>query len=303
MILLCGIPSEEPISLLNQALLQKGAHVVVFSQRQFENANIDWGYKNKKASGRLELFNCSYSLDSFSAVYTRFMNEAELPEFKDANQVTKEHCHAFHDSFFRWLEVTDSCVVNKHSKMFSNSSKPYQAQIIRQYGLKIPPTIITNDVRRVNEFQVDYKKLIYKSISGVRSIVREFGPNDEDRLSVIRYCPVQFQAKLEGYDVRVHVIGSEAIATKVITTGTDYRYAAREGGETKLESFELPPDVAKSCVELTAALGLHFSGIDLLFSDSDGVFCFEVNPMPGYSYYEINTGQLISRVLADYLLR
>jgi hypothetical protein len=31
------------------------------------------------------------------------------------------------------------------------------------------------------------------------------------------------------------------------------------------------------------------------------VFCFEVNPSPGYSYFEANTGQPIARAVARYL--
>lgn len=303
MILLCGIPSEEPIQLVNQALVEKGAHVVVFSQRQFEHVHLDWQVTLENISGRLNLYDCSYDLASIKSVYTRLMNEADLPEMENASEELRKHCHALHSTLAQWFEVTDSRVVNRHSTMFSNSSKPYQAQLIREYDLKIPPTLITNNIDKVKSFQIEYPHLIYKSISGVRSIVKEFRPEDEVRLSVIKNCPVQFQAKLDGYNVRVHVIGEETIATKILTTGIDYRYTGREGGKTLLEPFELPANVAASCVKLTAALKLHFSGIDLMFTDNDGVFCFEVNPMPGYSYYESNTAQPISRVLAEYLLR
>ncbi|HWR00288.1 MAG TPA: hypothetical protein VN371_00355 [Chlorobaculum sp.] len=74
------------------------------------------------------------------------------------------------------------------------------------------------------------------------------------------------------------------------------------GKETELEPFEIPESVAESCIDLTAALGLHFTGIDLRFSSDGQVHCFEVNPMPGYSYYENNTGQPISRTLTQYLM-
>jgi hypothetical protein len=31
------------------------------------------------------------------------------------------------------------------------------------------------------------------------------------------------------------------------------------------------------------------------------VYCFEVNPSPGFSYYEANAGQPISTAVAEYL--
>ncbi|MBL8500455.1 MAG: hypothetical protein JNL77_07730 [Nitrosomonas sp.] len=302
MILLCGIPSEGPIAKVNEALLKLGAQTVIFSQRQFADAELEWSFVNRKPSGYLHLFNCSYSLEDFRGIYTRFMSETELPEMKSASEAMRKHGLNLHDSFYQWLEVTDACVVNRHSTMFSNSSKPYQMQIIRRYGLKIPPTLITNDLEKLKEFKQQHKRIIYKSISGVRSIVKEFQAEDEERLSLIHYCPVQFQALLDGFDVRVHVIGQRTIATKILTTGTDYRYAHQDGGDTDLEAYQIPDSVADACIRLSAALGLHFSGIDLRFTPDGQVYCFEVNPMPGYSYYENNTGQPISQTLAEYLM-
>ncbi|HWR00287.1 MAG TPA: hypothetical protein VN371_00350 [Chlorobaculum sp.] len=63
-------------------------------------------------------------------------------------------------------------------------------------------------------------RFICKSISGARSIVQELGPEDEERLESIRYCPMQFQARVDGFDVRVHVIGRQTIATKIVPNST-----------------------------------------------------------------------------------
>ena len=52
---------------------------------------------------------------------------------------------------------------------------------------------------------------------------------------------------------------------------------------------------------MTAALGLELSGIDLRITPDGRTYCFEVNPSPGFSYYELNTGQPIARAIADHL--
>ncbi|MDC1162163.1 hypothetical protein OAT18_01845 [Tenacibaculum sp.] len=301
-ILLCGIPSEGPIAKVKDALLMEGAEVVIFNQRQFEEASMEWGYMNRKPVGKLHLSNCSYDLNNFSSVYSRFMCETSIPEMKDKDDKVKKHCRNLHESLYQWLEVTNSKVVNRHSNMFSNSSKPYQAQIIKRYGLKTPRTLITNNPNKAIEFHRKYKSVIFKSISGIRSIVKEFDPTDTERLNKIKFCPVQFQERLSGFDVRVHVIGKSVIATKIRTTGVDYRYARRDGGSTELEPFEIPNSIKNACINLSAALNLDFSGIDLRFTNNGDVYCFEVNPMPGYSYYESNTGQKISHELAKYLM-
>jgi D-alanine-D-alanine ligase-like ATP-grasp enzyme len=49
-------------------------------------------------------------------------------------------------------------------------------------------------------------------------------------------------------------------------------------------------------------LSLPFAGIDLRISDDGRAFCFEVNPCPGFSYYQAHTGQQIARAVAEYLV-
>ena len=52
---------------------------------------------------------------------------------------------------------------------------------------------------------------------------------------------------------------------------------------------------------MTVLLGLSFSGIDLKRTPQDDWYCFEVNPSPGYSYFEEQTGQRIADTLVRYL--
>jgi glutathione synthase/RimK-type ligase-like ATP-grasp enzyme len=153
----------------------------------------------------------------------------------------------------------------------------------------------------VLEFRQKYGKIVYKSISGVRSIVHTLEDSDLERLSLISWCPVQFQQYLDGENIRVHVINSHVFATAVNTTTTDYRYAHTEGGETKLRAIELPQGIQEQCINLSNVLGLAFSGIDLKLTPNNEFYCFEINPSPAYSYYEGNTGQPISKAVASYL--
>ena len=192
-------------------------------------------------------------------------------------------------------------MVNRCDPQGSNGSKPYQAQLIRQYGLLVPETLITNDPAAVLVFRRRHGALIYKSMSGVRSIVKTLDDADIARLDAIRWCPVQFQALVPGVDMRVHVVGQDVFATEIVSDVTDYRYATKMGGTTTLRAAEIPADLAERCVALTAGLGLRFSGIDLRIGPDGSATCFEVNPSPAYSYYEANTGQPIAASLARHL--
>jgi len=186
--------------------------------------------------------------------------------------------------------------------MASNGSKPYQAQLIRESGFHIPETLITNDPVLVEEFQNRHDRVVYKSMSGVRSIVRVLDDQSRAQLDTIRWCPVQFQRFIEGTDIRVHTVGAQVFATSISSSAQDYRYAERETGRPAiLTPIHLPEKIAERCTALAASLDLAVSGIDLRRTPDDDYVCFEVNPCPVFSYYEAATEQPISRAIADHL--
>ena len=96
-------------------------------------------------------------------------------------------------------------------------------------------------------------------------------------------------------------VNTAIFATAVSADVTDYRYAYREGGQTELKAIELPDELSERCVRLSQALGLAFSGIDLIITPDNQAYCLEVNPSPAFNYYETSTGQPIAQAVAQYL--
>ena len=304
MILLCGIPSEPPLALVREALDEMSEPYVLFNQRQFPATEMSFEVTGGKVTGELRINGAGYRLDDFSGVYVRLMDDRMLPEVKaePPDSPLRSYGRALHDTLMRWCEIAPTRVVNRAAPMGSNSSKPYQTQLIRQYGFEAPESLVTNEADLVRDFRRSHKAVIYKSMSGVRSIVQTMTDADEERLELIRWCPTQFQEFVEGFNVRVHVIGAGLYATAARTEATDYRYAYRQVGDAaELTEFDLPDELREKCVILAKGLGLAFAGIDLKLTPDGRVFCFEVNPCPAYSYYQANTGQPIATGLAKYL--
>jgi hypothetical protein len=304
MILLCGIPSETPMALVRHALDELGAPYALFNQRKFASAEAAVEVAAGRVTGRFRLNGDSFALEEVTAVFTRMMDDRHLPELEGepSGSPLRRRCRALHDALSRWTEISDARVVNRAAAMGSNFSKPYQAQLIRSYGFEVPETLVTNDPDLVREFLARHGRIIYKSISGVRSIVQTLTDEDLGRLNLIRLCPVQFQAYVEGTNLRVHTVGRRVFATAISTGATDYRYAHRQVGDpAELREVEPADWLAEKCLALADGLGLAFAGIDLKITPDDRVYCFEVNPSPAFSYYESHTGQPISRAVARYL--
>ncbi|MBV6467570.1 MAG: glutathione synthase [Candidatus Brocadia sp.] len=298
MILLCGIPSEAPMAMVKGALDKLGEKTVFFNQRYFAQMGIKYQIDKGGITGKLKIGNKEYLLEEFDGIYSRLMDDQILPELGGEPPLSerRKYCRAVHDTLIHWLEITPARVLNRIAPMASNSSKPYQAQLIKEQGFSIPNTLITNDPDEVISYYEKNRRVVFKSISGVRSIVQELKEKDLERLELIKWCPVQFQAYVEGQDVRVHVIGKEVFACGISTDSLDYRYAS-----TSLQPMDLPPELWEKCIRLSQALQLSFAGIDLKLAPDGQVYCFEVNPSPGFSYYERKTGQPIAMTVARYL--
>jgi glutathione synthase/RimK-type ligase-like ATP-grasp enzyme len=303
MILLCGIQSERPLAMVRAELDKLGAVYRLFNQRLVGQCHISWEVNHGEVEGTLDLEGEVYDLRSVGAAYLRLMDDRVLPELEGlaVDSPVRRHARAFHDALYRWLELAPARVVNRTEPQGSNGSKPYQAQLISESGFLVPETLITNEPEAVCDFEAEQGALIYKSISGMRSVVQELSQSDKERLEQIRWCPVQFQARVPGVDVRVHVVGHEVYATEIVSDILDYRYASKRGGSAELKACELAPDVAQRCVALAERLDLSFVGIDLKITADGEVYCFEVNPCPAFSYFELNTGQPIARAVARYL--
>jgi hypothetical protein len=303
MILLCGIPSETPLAMVRQQLTKLDVSCVIFNQRHFASMGLEFEISGSRVTGWLHIEGRSHHLEHIQGIYTRLMDDRLLPELEHepVDSPKRRYCRALHDTLICWYEITPARVVNRTASMGSNFSKPYQAQLIREQGFAVPETLITNDPDLVREFHSRHKRVIYKSISGIRSIVQSLEDKDLERLDHIRWCPTQFQEFVDGANVRVHTVGAEVFATTVSTDATDYRYAYQQGGQTELKAIELPDELAEKCVRLSQALGLAFAGIDLKITPDNQVYCFEVNPCPAFSYYEANTGQPIAQAVACFL--
>jgi glutathione synthase/RimK-type ligase-like ATP-grasp enzyme len=206
-------------------------------------------------------------------------------------------------SLMQLLDLLPCIVVNRAKASTSNDSKLYQAFLAESFGLRTPATLVTTDPDEVREFYHDcQKRVIYKSLSSVRSIVNRLNDDDlADRLSRVRNCPTQFQECVDGVDIRVHVVGERVFATEIVSDVSDYRYAGRQGASLSMREIEIPAEIAHSCIGMSSRLGLVLAGVDLRRTPEGLYYCFEINPSPGFIFYEKATGQPISEAVAQLL--
>lgn len=303
MIVLWGIESEPPVRLAVSAAERAGIDHVVLHQRTA--ADDDLVYDVGTGVGRLTTGGRTIDLADVRGVYVRIMDPGRVPgtDSSDGTGARRERSDALHEMLLTWVDTAPaSCrVANPTAAMATNSSKPYQAQIIASTGFDVPPTLVTDDPAELDAFERRHGPLVFKSTSAVRSIVRPLDARARQRLGHLRWLPVQFQRRETGHDVRVHVVGNRVLAARATTGAVDYRYAGRDGHEVVIEVVDVPDDVARRCIALSRRLGLPFCGIDLMERPDGSWVCFEVNPSPGYSWYAEAAGLPIADALVEWL--
>jgi len=296
MILLWGL-EDSSMNLVRTAIEEMRAPFLFLNHADLLDTHVEVEY-SPDVTGIIEVRGTKIQVEAIRSIYLRPYDFKEFPEFANLDRESPQYRHAQLLQSILWSlsDVADGLVLNRPSSMLSNSSKPYQSRLIEAQGFKVPETLITTDPSVARRFRVKHGDVVYKSISGTRSIVKRLSDEHEARMEDLRWCPTQFQVYVEGVDYRVHVVSSRLHATRIVSDAVDYRY-----GPSRIDACELPDDVAERCFNLTQAMGLIFSGIDLRRTPSGQWFCFEVNPSPAYSCYEEITGQKMSLDVANLL--
>ena len=267
--------------------------MLVHPEAEGESWDIAWSTERGGMADRLRIGNRTIHLSDIDSVYLRAMCSRAASTPRERMIVT---------SLWEFAESLPVLVVNRRQASHTNMSKPYQQQLIAQYGFQVPRTLVTMVPEEARMFYDECQgRVIYKSISAERSIVKPLRPEDFPRLDQIRYCPVQLQEMIPGADLRIHTVGDRLFATEVRSDGADYRYAEREDKQRTMRAVELESGLQTRCLNLAKGLGLSLSGIDLRRTPDGAYYCFEVNTSPGFTFFENYTGQRIGDALADLL--
>jgi hypothetical protein len=195
-----------------------------------------------------------------------------------------------------WLASVPGPVVNRGLEGAHNSSKPLHEAVLQDLGFRVPESITGCDIGELRRFTRD-GPTVSKTVCGARADTVAITETDLDGF-VPESGPIHLQRLVTGADARVHVVGDSVVAQRLSGDAVDYR---RGGAMDDLEVFELPSAIHDLVVEGTARIGLAFAGWDFKIDGDDQYWCLEVNPMPGYSPYDLRCDGAITRALLRHL--
>src|ERR1700694_4500502 len=170
MIMVWGVPKDPPVAAVTAALARLGHPVFLVDQHDALGAEMDLCVDGE-VSGALRLPAGEVDLADITGAYIRPYEASRLPAVAAAPPALQARVAALDDGLLCWSEITPARVVNRPGAMASNHSKPYQSALIQAQGFDVPETLVTTDPDALEAFWAEHGQIVYKSISGVRSIV------------------------------------------------------------------------------------------------------------------------------------
>lgn len=199
----------------------------------------------------------------------------------------------FLGDFFNFLELYDGHILCHPRKQMPNESKLFQLNNSlkmaseNSHSISIGHSYVIKGADMFDLLEND-KSYIVKSLSGVRSIVVDKNNYASWNQNSINNIPVLFQEKVDGYDLRIHILDSKLFCKRShAKKNIDYRY---DDNFFKLsDENNLPQEIMDFCVSISREEDNKLLGIDLIQTQT-GYVVLEANPSPGWSAYHPYNG-------------
>jgi len=292
----------------HEAVLWYGAD---FPSRQTASIRIEGGEVRWEARG--EGLDVPLGGPPFDVVWFRRPSPPDLPEEElhpGDRKMARQECETFIEGLWRVVVPPGALEVNPLDGRLRARSKAIQLREAQTAGLRIPPTLMSNDPERIREFLGEQARdgAIYKPFFPAQW---ESGPEPEDRVALlvtteltaddlpendmVRLTPGIFQAKVpKSHELRVTWMGRHAVTAVLRSQASEAtRVDWRAGqGDLPMEAGDLPVEVRRGCQELMERLGLVFGCFDFVVTPEGEHVFLEVNPMGQFLWKEEGVPEL-----------
>ncbi len=292
MILIIGSQEETHAEYVYNALKKRGTEVEYFDTREYPQ-NILLSY-SENTEGYLIINGKKINISDIQGVYWRWHYGIPYKKYDDefvSNMVLRERTSAL-NSFLCSLKCN---VVNPFEAIEMHKNKAYQLNLLKNAGIRVPKTVITNDKASVLDFyEKNNKNVIYKPVLGGAS-TQKLTDEDltEDRLKELQDSPIQLQECIDGVDIRVFAMGNYIYAAEIRANTLDFR----DDNQAELCPVEIPETAKADCIKALELLKLKYSGIDIRKTKDDEYVFIEANPAPMFIHFERMTKYPITEEL------
>jgi hypothetical protein len=183
------------------------------------------------------------------------------------------------------------------------TNKPFMLRVAAGCGLRIPRTLITNELDALEEME-GAAEMIAKPVPGgghtkmLADLLRTSQRRDGRSAA-----PAIVQQRLVAPEIRIYGVGGRFIPFHVISDQLDYREDKSTRVEPRpLESID--PALIASLARLMDRLGMEYGASDFKTDPDTGELVFlEINSSPMFAGFDKSSDYAVSDAILDYLMR
>ncbi len=204
--------------------------------------------------------------------------------------------------------------VSHPSALADAAYKPWQLALLKQAGLAVPPTLVTNDADTVRGFAGAFGDLIVKPLA--ESVVYEAGGEalvytrrvhaseleSLDGVESTAHLFQQWQPKL--FEARVTVVGDRLFSVAIHASSEKAQVDWRaDYGALRYEVINVPDQVRAGIARYLEVAGLAFSAFDFVIRPDGDWVALEANAIGAWGWLAEECGLPIAAAIADALTK
>lgn len=184
------------------------------------------------------------------------------------------------------LQSRGALVINSPAALSAAESKPLTTFLLKQAGLPVPRTAVTQDVEQAKYLVAQFGMCVLKPLYGSFGIGIELIPPDtspeviEEFMRHHGVAYVQEFVPNEGRDIRAFVVGDD-IPVAMYRIATDGQWKTNVHQGAMCTPCELTPRMREMSIEAARVLGLDYTGVDII-EGPDGPVIIELNGAPSW---------------------
>jgi ribosomal protein S6--L-glutamate ligase len=213
-------------------------------------------------------------------------------------------------TLLRELEREGTVVMNPVDGMIKARDKYGALSSLSKAGLRVPETLVTEDIGLAYDFAVKFGKAVIKPLIGSRGYGSVLVDNPEIAFRIFKTLVsfnqviyVQEYVEKRSYDLRVFVVDGGVLASiqRFITKPGEWRTNVAQGGKAK--AYNPPEEVKEMAIKACEVLGLWYAGVDIAETDEKGYVIFEVNAAPDWQGLAEATGARPAEAITEALVK
>jgi len=298
-----------------QRMKDRQVNYVRLNSDEFMRNSVSLSFETTSPSIIVTPSNQTIYLEEISAVWLRRLVQPEVSNNIIRNKEARIFAVQEQNFTLRWFIDALPCpIIDREPNMVRARNKFLQLQLAKELGLKIPPTLVTNNPSEAREFVEEYKDVAIKTIAGYgrrlkngfeASYTHLVTPEILKKFDSIRFAPVCLQQYInKKFELRITVVGKKIFGCRIDSqTSLKTKIDWRKGNVfVKHSVYSIGEEIEKRILKMMDYFHIHFAAFDFIMDLHDELVFLEMNPGGQFVWIEELTGMPITDALIDSLI-